>query len=131
LPSFEPVNFAAASPADLESFVKKKVPRQLHPFLRGPVPLWWLGRAAVLPGKALAVGIALWYRKGVTDRDIVRPSWKLWEKFGIGRHAAYRALRNLEAAGLVAVERQVGKNPTVTITVEPRPEWVEDIPRLK
>jgi hypothetical protein len=124
LPSFRPEDYTATSREDLEAFVKKKVPRQLHPFLRGPVPLWWLVRAAALPGKALAVGIALWYRKGVTDRDVVRPSWKLWDRFGVGRHAAYRALSNLEAAGLIAVERQVGKNPTVTITTAPRPEWV-------
>ncbi len=124
MPSFRPEDYTATSREDLEAFVKKKVPRQLHPFLRGPVPLWWLVRAAALPGKALAVGIALWYRKGVTDRDVVRPSWKLWDRFGVGRHAAYRALSNLEAAGLIAVERQVGKNPTVTITTAPRPEWV-------
>jgi hypothetical protein len=29
-------------------------------FLKGPVPMPWLATAARLPGKALAVGIALW-----------------------------------------------------------------------
>ena len=34
-------------------------------FLRGPVPLEWLGKAAALPGKTLNVAIALWWRHGM------------------------------------------------------------------
>lgn len=31
-------------------------------FLRGPIPLEWLGRTACLPGKTFNVAIALWWR---------------------------------------------------------------------
>lgn len=116
----DPKDYESTIPVNLDMLnVKRKVPRQLRPFLRGPVPIWWLAVAAELPGKALAVGLALWYRKGIIDAETVRPSWKLWKMLGIGRHAARRGLANLEAAGLVTVERKVGKNPLVTISTSP------------
>jgi hypothetical protein len=37
------------------------------------------------------------------------------ECLGVLRHAAYRALRNLQKAGLIEVQRQVGRLPIVTI----------------
>lgn len=102
--------------------------RQKYPFLKGPIPRWWLERAATLPGKAFTIGVVLWYRMGITKKQIVRPSWKLWAKFSIGRHAAYRGLNNLEKAGLISVQRCIGKNPVVTVTTMPAPEWgVEQI----
>ena len=96
---------------------------QKYPFLKGPIPRWWLERAATLPGKAFTIGVVLWYRMGITKKQEVRPSWKLWAKFSIGRHAAYRGLHNLETAGLISVERHVGKNPVVTVTAVPEPQW--------
>ena len=98
-------------------------PRQKYPFLKGPIPRWWLERAATLPGKAFTIGVVLWYRMGITKKNKVRPSWKLWAKFSIGRHAAYRGLKQLESAELICVERCIGKNPVVTVITEPAPEW--------
>jgi len=42
-------------------------PRQYSPgrFLKGPIPLDWIIAAAKLPGKALHVGIALWFLAGL------------------------------------------------------------------
>jgi hypothetical protein len=37
------------------------------------------------------------------------------ECLGVLRHAAYRALRNLQKAGLIEVQRHVGRLPVVTI----------------
>ena len=34
-------------------------------FLRGPIPLPWLQRAASLPGKAYTLGSILWWFKGM------------------------------------------------------------------
>jgi hypothetical protein len=34
-------------------------------FLRGPIPLEWLVKAAALPGKTLNVAIALWWLYGM------------------------------------------------------------------
>jgi hypothetical protein len=34
-------------------------------FIKGPLPLPWLRRAAALPGKAFHVAVGLWYVKGL------------------------------------------------------------------
>lgn len=85
-------------------------------FLRGPVPLPWLQRAAALPGKALHLGIVLWFLAGVTKRQSgmsLEPS-RLRE-FAVSRHAAYRALGSLEAAQLVRVTRHRGRAARVDL----------------
>jgi hypothetical protein len=84
-------------------------------FLRGPIPLLWLTRAAKLHGKALAVGLALWFRRGVTGTTSVTFSRSLLARFEISRHANYRALKSLEQAGLVRVVSRLGKVPIVEI----------------
>ena len=96
---------------------RRESPRSREPFVKGPIPLWWLTSAARLPGKALAVGVALWYRAGLKKSRTVRGSWRLWDSFGVGRTAVYRSLRQLEDAGLIRVERQNGKNPVITINL--------------
>ena len=84
-------------------------------FLKGPIPLKWLVRAARLPGRALHVGNAVWYLAGLTRSGTVKLSNSVLELFGVDRYAKARALEALEQAGLVSVQRQCGKHPTVTI----------------
>ncbi len=88
-------------------------PRQK--FLKGPVPLWWFHAAGVLPGKALHVGVELWYRAGLCRSKVVHFSYKSAKQWGVSRYAAYRALTSLADAGLVAVHRASGRCPVVTI----------------
>ncbi len=90
-------------------------------FLKGPVPLIWLEAAARLPGKSLHAGVALWYAAGLTRSASVPLSNISGLKFGLDRNAKYRALDWLEGAGLIAVERKLGRAPVVTIlqTSEP------------
>lgn len=84
-------------------------------FLRGPVPLVWLTQAARLTGKALTVGMAVWYLRGMRNADPVSLTPATWEQFGLDRFAVWRGLKQLEAAGLVTVERHRGRCPLVTI----------------
>lgn len=94
--------------------------KRRRPYLRGPIPLAWIQAAAQLPGCALQVGIALWYRVGLQrggraiDLNLSRLT-----QFGADRHSAARGLRNLEDARLVAVERRPGAKPLVTILDAP------------
>jgi hypothetical protein len=44
------------------------------------------------------------------------------QRFGIDRNAKYRALGWLERAGLVIVERQLGRAPVVTILIPEPPK---------
>src|SRR5262249_29761549 len=75
-------------------------------FLKGPVPLPWLQVATRQKGKALHVGVGLWFWAGVKKtRTISLNLTRLEGDFGIRRHSASRALRALEEARLVSVSR--------------------------
>jgi DNA-binding MarR family transcriptional regulator len=94
-----------------------------HPgerFLRGPIPMPWLLAASSLPGKALSVGVAIWHVAGMEKTARVRLSHKLLREGGVTRDSAYRALRRLEVAGLVAVNRHRGRSPIVELLQQPR-----------
>jgi hypothetical protein len=91
-------------------------------FLKGPIPLPWLEVAATLPGKSLHAAVALWYAAGLTKSASIPLSNIAGLRFGLDRNAKYRALAWLERAGLVRVERKLGRAPVVTILAyEPPP----------
>ncbi len=84
-------------------------------FLKGPIPLNWLSTAAKLPGKSLHVGIAIWFTASIAKSATVQLSNLGSLPFGLDRNSKYRALQWLEDAGLIAVERKLGRSPVVTI----------------
>ncbi len=84
-------------------------------FLKGPIPWAWLQRATPLRGKALAVGLVLWFLKGLRKQSTVRLEPSKVRSLGLSRRQCYRALDALEQAGLVAVQRHLGSAPDVTI----------------
>lgn len=84
-------------------------------FVKGPIDWSWLATAARLPGKALHVAMTLRLLDGMQNVGPVALSSVRLEDAGVNRHAAYRALRQLEQAGLVAVRRARGRQPRVTI----------------
>jgi hypothetical protein len=114
------------APVDLDRMRLRSVssgPRKSRPprhvrgegFLKGPIPLVWLETAARLPGKSLHTGIALWYAAGLNRSASIPLSNLSGHRFGCDRNAKYRALTWLEGAGLVQVERKLGRAPIVTI----------------
>jgi hypothetical protein len=84
-------------------------------FLKGPVQWSWIERASRLPGKSLNVGLCLWRLAGATKSKIVKLSNSEVAALGVDCHAKLRALKQLEAAGLIQVERHRGSFPRVTI----------------
>jgi hypothetical protein len=90
-------------------------PRRADRFLKGPIPWPWLVRAMALEGKALAVGLILWLRCGLTGRRTVLFCLARAEAEGIPTTTARRAVRALERAGLVAIRRKPGSGLEVTI----------------
>jgi hypothetical protein len=84
-------------------------------FLKGPIPLIWLTNAAKLPGRALHVGISLWYLSGLKKTHEVKLTNVVLAKFGVKKDAKRRGLEALEEAGLVSIKRRKNKNPIVTI----------------
>jgi hypothetical protein len=86
-----------------------------EPFLRGPIPLEWLGAAAVLPGKTLNVAIALWWRHGMAKGKPFKLTRNALKTFNVERDAASAGLTRLEQAGLIQVERKPGQRPFISI----------------
>jgi DNA-binding transcriptional ArsR family regulator len=89
--------------------------RKQHRFLRGPIPLSDITAASRLPGQALALYVAVHHRRAVIGHPIVTVPSTLLAEFGINRDAKARALRALEEAGLVRVERVQGRGARVEI----------------
>ena len=88
-------------------------------FLRGPIPWSWLSRACVLPGKAMIVGLALWFWAGLEKKRTVRVRNCDLQKLGVGRDAARRGLSALAHSGLISVDRHPGRSPIVTLLEGP------------
>ena len=86
-------------------------------FTKGPGPLTWLECAAGLPGRSVHVALALWHEAERSGSRCVALSNTVCLRFHVERNAKYRALRSLELAGLVVVERRRGRSPRVTLLV--------------
>ncbi len=78
-------------------------------------PLHPLQKAASLPGKALAVYIAIRHRRDVTGKPTVALSNPFLATWGVDKDSKARALRELEAAGMARVDRTPGRNARVTL----------------
>lgn len=80
----------------------KKAGPTLHPFLRGPIPVEWLARAHEAGGSALAVGLSLWFVRGVSGATgPVKMRSATRARFRLTPDQTRGGLRALEAAGLV------------------------------
>lgn len=80
--------------------------------------MWWLRRAGSLGGKALAVGVALWFKHGCTGGGEIAVSGALLKGMGVSRWACSRALRALEQDNLVWVRRSPGQCARVEIILD-------------
>ena len=93
----------------------KRSPRIKGRFLKGPIPWSWVGRAMKLRGKAFHIGIILWQESGYRKSRSVKLRMSAVDKAGFSRRTAKRALRELEAAGLVKVDTTPGQLHQVEI----------------
>lgn len=67
--------------------------------------------------KALLVGLALWHIEGLRKADTFIVSNVMLQDWGIQPDAKRRALRSLEKAGLIRVERRCKRSPQITLLV--------------
>ena len=114
-------------PKMVDPTIAKSFKYRKEPFIKGPLSLMWLICAAVLPGKAINVGLALQYWSGILKRRTIKLTSHKCQafgvilrngkflRFGITRPAKLRALRYLEKAGLIKVQWYKSKAPDVTI----------------
>jgi hypothetical protein len=114
---FDPSRLEPA-PTHVPTGREKRPPRHApgEKFLKGPIPWRWLELAAELPGKALAVGLALWREAGCRKERTVPLNLS---HLGMSRRTAQRGLRALGKARLVAVEQRDGRPALVTLNDAP------------
>jgi hypothetical protein len=91
--------------------VKRKRP---EPFVK--VPLWWIAEAAkATRSPTTLVLVALLHRSWKAKSLTFPLSNDFLEQHGISREVKRKKLRDLEAAGLITVERRHGRSPRVTL----------------
>jgi predicted ArsR family transcriptional regulator len=72
-----------------------------------------------LPGKALQVALLLRFQAGLKRSNVVRFNQAQGgREMGVSESAARRAVRELEAAGLVSVRRKPGRAAEVTLSAK-------------
>jgi hypothetical protein len=81
----------------------------------------WVERAARLPGKVMTLAMCLWHKAGLAGGPTVLLCLSR-AGLGLNEQAARRALRRLEKANLVRVQRQPGRGLLVTILDAPEQE---------
>lgn len=85
-------------------------------FVAGPLPLAWLELCGSLGGRCLHVAIHLWFLRGIYhDRQPFKVQPKALRRLGVSRFALHRALRKMNAAGLISFSTRIGVSPSVSI----------------
>lgn len=86
-------------------------------FIKGPIPVSWLRKANSLPGHtALPLGLCLWHQAGLErSKADLRLTTKLKGQFELKDRSVTDALKALEKAELVSVQRPPGRCAIVTI----------------
>ena len=82
------------------------------------IPEQLFDRLIALPGKALAFYLIVLQRSRMERANPVVLTSARLKQSGIGREDKRRALRALESAGLIRVERRSRRNPLVTLLQE-------------
>ncbi len=90
--------------------------RHADRFLKGPIPLREIAAASRLPGRALAVLLAIHHRQALTKNPVVTLPQRLLAELGVGKDAKARALHALESVGLVRIMRSKGRQSKITLT---------------
>jgi DNA-binding transcriptional ArsR family regulator len=86
-------------------------------FIAGPVDVVWLSQARKLGVTALWVGLGLWFLRGLRHSNSFAVSNLMMREWGVQPDAKSRALRALEQAGLIIIERREKRSPRVTLVV--------------
>ena len=105
-----------AVPQNLPQTSQKKT----EPFLRGPIPMAWLAKAAELGGSSLAVGLCLWFQCGVRGGPgPIKVTKAVRRRLGLSPDRVHRGLKQLEHAGLIAFDHKGRGHCSVVRVIEP------------
>ena len=94
--------------------------RKRDHFLKGPIPMQWLIAAANIRGKALHIGVALWFWSGIKNSKTFILPGNAIRDLGVSRQTCYSQLKSMEQAGLLSINSRKGKKPEITLFGKPR-----------
>lgn len=92
--------------------------RQQGRFLRGPIPMRHIAKAAKLPGQCLSVYLAVHHRTALTRQRWVTLPRGLMDQLGVSRDAKSRALRELQGASLIRLDSSKGRSARISLTLD-------------
>jgi hypothetical protein len=93
---------------------RNRAARMSGRFLKGPIAMPAISQASRLGGRALAVYLAIHHQTALTGKRTVTLPRALLNDLGVDKDAKARALRSLEAAGLICTERLRGQAARVS-----------------
>ena len=111
----EPDSAKTANPNSYQPKYTKRKYKKRPPFIKGPIDWKWLCSASKCNGKALQVALALHFLSGMKGDDTVKLPNKRMSEMGVSRSAKSRAIKKLEAEGLITVDRRQSQAPEITI----------------
>lgn len=94
---------------------RRKVSRAAA-FVFGPIAVRDIKIATELGGSCLSVLLALFFRTDLTKARTVTLPGRILDEFGIRLDAKLRALKRLEQAGLISVERRPGHAAVIKLS---------------
>jgi hypothetical protein len=116
-PSSLQLDPSAFPPAPLATRRGRRVSPIKNKFIKGPVDFAWLSAAQKLGVTALWLGLCLWFLRGLKGSDSFLVSNIVAQEWGLLPDAKSRALRKLEMARLIAIERRGKRSPRVTLVL--------------
>lgn len=90
-------------------------------FVKGPIPLPEIARAARLPGRALALFLAIHHQTALTGKRVVTLPKTLLADLGVDKDSKSRGLKLLQSVGLVELELVKGNAARVALTSNRNP----------
>ena len=102
-------------------WAKKQRRNHVSRFLKGPIPLTALQSAALMPGKTLALYLAIRHRADLTSTSTVSLPTRYLNDWGIDKDSKRRAIAALAQTGLIRiVDRRPGHAVRVALVVDQR-----------
>jgi hypothetical protein len=100
---------------------RRRKARQAEHFVHGPIAVRDLKIATELGGLCSTVLLMIMFRRDVTRSETVTLPGGTLKEFGVKLDAKLRALKRLEEAGLISVERRPGHSAIIKLRSKRRP----------
>jgi len=89
--------------------------KKSEPFLKGPIPLTWITKVSMLPGKAFQTALAILWLTDMSGGGPIKLSRQAMQRFSLSADAARDAVKRLEAAKVITVERRAGQKHSIML----------------